>query len=225
MFYSASAVVFTLVNVITLISDIIIIALRKRSWALAKIPLVLLILALELPLACFNTHITYRSNLKYHRFVHAFFFCQIVWFLHRLVNDVIISVAFFIIAPAQTLGIDALLLTIIGSYIAFSVISHKRSRANSHHKKCCQSCSFVLCMTTNFVMICVLLFSIVMVFIVFVDNGLKSAVVLSLIPTLAVSVIGYIIKELYKSTSPESGNMNGPQLQVNRTTIQNINEQ
>ena len=63
-------------------------------------------------------------------------------------------------------------------------------------------------MAINGFMLFGLLFIITLVFIIFVDNGLKSAgmggLILSLIPPLAVTVIGYIIKEKYfKLTSSE----------------------
>ena len=144
--------------------------------------------------------------------------------MHRLVNDAIISVAFFVIAPAQTLGIDTLLLTTIGSGIAFvAIIIHKSSRFGGWNK---QLYSFVFCTALNGLMVCGLLFAITWVYIIFVDNGLKSAgmggLILSLIPPLAVTVIGYIIKEKYFnsiSSEPDNGlqevSLNGT------TTIQN----
>ena len=50
-------------------------------------------------------------------------------------------------------------------------------------------------------MICGLLFVITLLYIVFVDNGLKSAgiggLILSLIPPFIATVLGYIVKEKY----------------------------
>ena len=222
----------TCVNIIALITDMTIIAkdniILKLNFYdevvfLAKVVFVILILILELPLVCSNTHMLNQANqmnTKCQRFAHAFAFCQIIWFVHRLVNDAIISVVFFVLAPAQTLGIDTLLLTIIGSAIAFVAIIIHRGFDGCNN----QLCSFVFCTALNGLMICGLFFVITCVYIVFVDNGLKAAgmggLILSLIPPLAVSVVGYIIKEKYfKSTS----SVNELQEVNETTTIQNGN--
>ena len=233
--YQASAIVLTFVNIVALISDIALLAMDmgidvEVAVLPQKVPLVVLILILELPLACSNTHNAVlndanQPNTRCQRFTHAFALCQIIWFMHRFVNDIIISVVYFVIAPAQTLGIDTLLLTIIGSAIAFvAIIIHKWSRSDGKNK---QLYSFVFCTALNGLMICGLLFVITWAFIIFVDNGLKSAgmggLILSLIPPLTVTVIGYIVKEKYFKSSPsESEN----ELQeVNETTaIQNVDD-
>ena len=110
----------------------------------AKVPLVLFISLLELSVACSNIHIcAIQRNMRCQRFTYAFAFCQITWFVHRLVNDVIISVVFFIIAPAQTIGIGTLLLSVIGSAIAFvAIIIHKSSKTDGCNKRLY---SFVFC--------------------------------------------------------------------------------
>ena len=234
--YQASAIVLTFINIVALISDITLLIIKDIAHSvdvivlLVKVPLVVLILILELSLACSNTHNTIlndanQPNTRCQRFAHAFALCQIIWFMHRFVNDVIISVTYFVIAPAQTLGIDTLLLMIIGSAIAFvAIIIHKWSGSEGKNK---QLYSFVFCTALNGLMICGLFFVITWAFITFVDNGLKSAgmggLILSLIPPLAVTVIGYIVKEKYfKSTSSRSEN----ELQEvdGTTTIQNVDD-
>ena len=245
--YKASAIVLTLVNIIALISDISILVQDGKAQCLDGLVCIVLptktlvILILELPVACFSTNILNDANqpntrcqrFAYalalcQRFAHALALCQIVWFIHRLVNDVIISVAFFVIAPAQTLGIDALFLATIGSAIAFvAIIIHKWSRFGGCNK---WLCCFVLCAAFNGLVVSGLLFIITWVFLIFVNNGLKSSgmggLILSLIPPLAVTVIGYIVKEKYFKSSSSSESENELPQEVNgTTTIQNVNDE
>jgi hypothetical protein len=91
----------------------------------AKVTQALLIVILETPVACFNTHLlndANQMNTECQRFAHAFAFRQIIWFVHRLINDAIISVIFFVLVPAQTLGAVTLLSATIASAIAFVAI-------------------------------------------------------------------------------------------------------
>ena len=229
--YKATAIVLTFVNIITLISDISIsvknfeVIVLVWSVLFIKIPLTVLMLVLELLAAYFSTPILNDATLKRRnvwcqRFSHAFAMCQITWFVHRLVNDTLISIVFFVIAPAQTLGIDTLLLATIGSGIAFVAIIIRRGFHGCNKF----FFSFMFCTILNGITMCGLLFVITLVFIIFVDNGLKSAgmggLILSLIPPLAVTVIGYIIKEKYfNSTSSKSEAEDG--LQEVNGTIQN----
>ena len=232
--YKASATVLTCVNIIALISDLsIIIHHGIRSAAgpypdhsstiaavCIKIPLVVFILILETPVVCFNTHLlntANQPNSRCQRFSHAFALCQIIWFVHRLVNDAIISVIFFVLAPAQTLGIVTLLLATIASAITFiAVLIHN---FKGYNKK---MCTFMICVTLNGLIICGLLLAVTLLFIVLVNNGLKSAgmggLILSLVPPLAVFIIGLIINQKYfksqkepptiVTTTPESGEPN-----------------
>ena len=216
--YKASAIVLGCVNIILLTSDIAFIVSDSIHYDSvvniivvyfilpAKGTLAILMLTLETPVVCSNTHGLNQNNgmimnKKRYRFAHAFGLCQIIWFVHRLVNDAIISIIFFIIAPAQTLGVVTLLLFIIASVILFvAIIIHKDFKTI---KK-----SFLVCVAFNGIIICGLLFVITLLFIVFVDNGLKSAgiggLILSLVPPLAVFVIGFIANQKYnkfKSTN------------------------
>ena len=218
--YKASAIVLTCVNIIALISDISIIVsdilhsadpeselVPTIGWIMipAKVTLVLFILILETPVACFNTHLLHDNNrmsTRCQRSVHAFALCQIIWFVHRAINDAIISVIFFVLAPAQTLSIVTLLLTTIASAIAFVAILIYNFKACSR-----KTCIFMTCAIWNGVIVCGLLLSITLLYIVLVDNGLKSAgmggLILSLIPPLAVFTIGLIINQKYfKSQKP-----------------------
>ena len=217
--YKASATVLACVNIIALISDLYIIisdGAHKNQyghfsymsfvilWILlpGKVPLVLLILILETPVACFNTHLVNQRSTRCQRFAHAFGLCQITWFVHRLINDVIISVIFFVLAPAQTLGVITLLLATIASAIAFvSILIHNFKGCNR------KMCTHMICVTLNGLIICGLLLAITLLYIVLVDNGLKSAgmggLILSLVPPLAVFTIGLIINQKYFKSQTE----------------------
>jgi hypothetical protein len=232
--YKASAIVLTCFNIIALISDLYIVVsngiqngesnlyfikyygiqnedLRLFSILFImipiKVPLVLVILILETPVACFNTHQILlndanQMNTRCQRFSHAFAVCQIIWFVHRLINDAIISVIFFILAPAQTLGVVTLLLATIASAIAFvAVLIHNFKGCNR------KMCTHMICVTLNGLIICGLLLAITLLYIVLVDNGLKSAgmggLILSLVPPFAVFTIGLIINQKYLKSQKE----------------------
>ena len=212
--YKASATVLTCVNITALISDLYIIisdsnqSVKSDSDLIiivvsimipAKVMQVLLILILETPVACFNTKLLNNANqpnTRCQRFAHAFALCQIIWFVHRLVNDAIISVIFFVLAPAQTLGVVTLLLATIASAITFVAIL-------IHNFKGCdrKMCTHMICVILNGLIICGLLLVTSLLYIVLVDNGLKSAgmggLILSLVPPLAVFTVGLIINQKY----------------------------
>ena len=134
--YKSIAIVLTLVNMILSLSDLVFTISNNLHFGgdslmfiiFAKIPLVLMIFISETTfVCCITTRCKNQNNRmivtnKLHRITHAFALCQIIWFMHRLVNDAIISVVFFIIAPAQTLGVVTLLLFAIASAIAFVAI-------------------------------------------------------------------------------------------------------
>ena len=242
--YKASAIVLTFINIITLISDLdIVVNDGMQSNTIddgydmmdiiflillpAKAPLVVLILILETPVICFNTHLLNdgsQMNTKCQRFIHAFAFCQIIWFVHRFINDAIISVIFFVLAPAQTLGIVTLFLSIIASAITFAAVLIYDSKGNR------KKCSFIICMALNGLMISGLLLTITLLYIVFVDNGLQSAgmggLILSLVPPFAVFIIGLIINQKYfKSKEPPTSTTAAPESgEPNQTTIIQVDD-
>ena len=222
--YKASATVLTCVNIIALISDLYIVlsyGLRMVNeydpdfnvvllvilvtMIPIKVPLVLVILILETPVVCFNTKLLNNANqpnTRYQRFSHAFALCQIIWFVHRLVNDAIISVIFFVLAPAQTIGMVTLLLATIASTIAFiAILIHNFKGCNR------KMCTHVTCVTLNGLLICALLLATSLLYMILVDNGLKSAgtggLILSLVPPLAVFIIGLIINQKYFKSQKE----------------------
>ena len=212
--YKASIIVLPCVSILVFLADIVVITEYLRLdfdvdiddefegifdilflILPVKVPLVLLLLCLETPVVCFYTHrVNQTSKQRCYQIAHAFALCQIIWFVHRLVNDAIISVVFFVLAPAQTLAIITLILSTIGSTIAFvAIIIYKGCSKKLYSSICCA--------IFNGLMISGLLFVITLLYIVFVDNGLKSAGIgghiLSLIPPLLATVLGYTIKEKY----------------------------
>ena len=214
--YKASATVLTCVNVTALISDLYVVisdgngddfdfeVLHIIKWILlpVKVPLVMVVLILETLVACSNTHLANQINTECQRFAHAFALCQIMWFVHRLINDAVISVIFFVLAPAQTLGVVTLLLSTIASAIAFVAILIYNFKGCSR-----KTCTFIICVTVNGLLICGLLLAITLLYIVLVNNGLQSAgmggLVLSLVPPFAVFTIGLIINQKYFNSQKE----------------------
>ena len=174
----------------------------------AKLPLAIFIVILETSVACSNTHEFNQNNelnKRSHRIAHAFALCQIIWFVHRFVNDAIISTIFFVIAPAHTLGIISFLVFTIGGAIVFVAITiHKGIKfTNCHDHECKKTLKYIFWATLNGIIIFVLIFSttLLYMYIVLIDNGLKSGgmggLILSLIPPFAVFVFGFIVNQKY----------------------------
>ena len=116
--------------------------------------------------------------------MHALALCQILWFVHRLATGTIICAIAFIIAPAQTLG------TIIQS------LKKCAAGCARDFKKCTMSCKSA---TLPFVIACSvgLIFTVTLLFLALVENGLQSAglgeFILSLVPSTAIFVIGLCV--------------------------------
>ena len=139
--YKASAIILTCVNIIMFISDMTIVT-RDINILLLNfydyyytftlshtfLPVKVFsfaMLGIETLLIYFNTHGDNTDNVrnkKRYKIAHAFALGQIIWFGHRLVTDAIISIVFFGIAPAQTLGVVTLLLSVIASAIALVAV-------------------------------------------------------------------------------------------------------
>ena len=194
LLYKASAVVLTFVNVITLVLDIYFSIKYVVSGLSVLAYKVMLIVFIELPLVCLGTYERDQNDIKRYKLLHAFALWQIICFIHRLVIDIIISVVLIIISPAQTLGVVTLLLSIIASAIAFVAIIINRGCAS-----CRTSCKFMFCAAFNGILITGSLLTITLLFIIFVDNGLKSAgmggLILSLIPPFVIFVIGFFVNK------------------------------
>ena len=185
--------VLTFFNLAAFASDMSLSCFRAIIYTTLKFLLVFIILILETPVICYTVHKVDQTNKKCHQLAHAFAFCQLIWFIHRLVNATIVSVIYFVVSPAQTLGVVTLLFSIIASAIAFVyIIINKGCRRTS--------CKYISCAAIMGIIICGLLVVITLLYLTFVNNGLKSAGIGGLI--LIVFMIGLFIKRRYsRSTS------------------------
>ena len=222
--YKASAGVLAFFNLAALSVDLTIMTLFYQyliyhaksdfiTYLTMKLLLVILIIIVDLLVTCRST--LKHNQKKFHGIMHALALCQIVWFVHRLATDVIISVITFIIAPAQTLGTLTLLLSTVACAILF-VSSLLKKRHN-----CCSLS--VLCTILTAICTSGLIATVIILFIGLVDNGLQSArmggFILSLIPPTTIFVIGLCVNReimfnFYRnvlassSNTPSSTNMN-----------------
>ena len=191
---NASGIVLTLVNVITFISDIYFWVRYGETFMIyTNLPWKILLVIFEPSAVCCGPCMSTTCIVNRNNIVSVFALWQIICFVHRLVNDTIISVAYFIIAPAQTLGVVTLLLSVIAGAIIFVAFVIK---GYDGRKTSCELMFFTI--TIGFI-ITALLTIITLVFITFVDNGLKSAgmggLILSLIPLLVAFEVGYLVKK------------------------------
>ena len=238
LLFKASAMVLTCVNLGIFISDIILnlmftdcsifnYYLSNLNWFLifmniSKLLLVFVILILETPAICYTVYKVDVINKKCHRIAHALDFCQLIWFVHHLVNGTIISMIYFVVSPAQTLGVVTLLFSIIASAIAFVYIIIYKGCSRT-------SCKYTFCTFCNGIIICGLLIVVTLLYITFVDNGLKSAgmggLILSLVPPLIVFMIGLFIKRRYsRSTSIASSENETEDLEQGQRSNAPIND-
>ena len=203
LLYRASAVVLTFFNILTVILDFYLTAKYYSDNSMAFVAVfmvlpgkVLLAILIELPVVCVGvcTCELDRNDRRCYRVFHALAIWQIIFFVHRLIIDIVISVVFFIISPAQTLGVVTLLLYVIVSVILFVAIIINKGCAGS-----LLSFPFIICVALTGLVITGTLITITLVFIIFVDNGLKSAgtggFILSIIPSLMGGVFGYCINK------------------------------
>ena len=202
--YKASAIVLTLINLAALMSDISllltfpIITYNPYYYLLSKLILVFLIFILDITVSCFNT-CKYGHDCS--NAMHALALCQIIWFVHRLATDAIISMIEFVIAPAQTLGTVTLLLSTVVCTILFvsALLKKCQTDCNRNTCSCKRDTALPAICCTFLIAVCTLglIITITLLFIALVDNGLQSAgiggFILSLIPPTAVFVIGLCV--------------------------------
>ena len=207
--YKASASVLTFINLATFGGDLTAIFSDSQfsaesddstyekvinddfiTYLTIKLLLVFLIIVVDLLVTCRNT--LKRNQKRLYGVIHAVALCQIIWFMHRLATDAIISVIVFVIAPAQTLGAVTLLLSTIVCAILF---------VSSMLKKRCRCCSkeILPLFCTLLIAICTigLIVTVTLLFIALVSHGLHSAgiggFVLSLVPPTTIFVIGLCV--------------------------------
>ena len=221
--YKASAIVLTFVNFAASVTDVIYISTLLYDnynsfliYFLLKLILVLLIFIIDISVSCFNS-ITCKYGCECSKAMHALALCQIIWFVHRLATDAIISIIEFVIAPAQTLGMVTLLLSTVICAILFVSALLKKCQAGCNCKSCSCTESGTFFISTRcctfLIAICIvgLIITVTLLFIALVNNGLQSAgiggFILSLIPPTAVFVIGLCVSrekavKIYRNVLP-----------------------
>ena len=196
--YKASAIVSAFINLVTFGSDILLHIFfgGYLIYHIIKYLLVIFIFISVIVASCFYTH-NYGSKWK---IILALALCQFVWFVHRLATDTIISTIVFAIAPAQTLGLITLLLSMIFCAIIFVSSLLQQCPACTSRCTCTRERKTVTTMFCSFLIaLCsvALIFTVTLLFIAFIENGLQSTgvggFVLSLLPPIIVSVLGFII--------------------------------
>ena len=233
-YYQASAVVLILLNcasflfdliIIAISYDIIIISTTKKASLVFKLSSTILIPVLEFMWISFNVYRRYhtqKGNCKI--FLQSTGLCQILWFAHRLLIEVTLSLIFFIIAPAQTVGMITLLFfTILCAIIFIAQLFNMKCHCDTKTVLSVVYISITGTVTVTLVLMITLLF------ITLVDNGLQSSgmggFILSIIPPLIALIIGVYVNRntldsFFKWTKPTSSEPNSTQNDW-ATTIQN----
>ena len=139
--YKASAIVLTIINLTTSISDITLQIshyhnISVTSYLIIKVVFVALICISDLIVSCFCM---YRSKYSCGSIMHALALCQFVWFMRRLATDAIISAIAFIIAPAQTVGLITLLLSTVVCAILFVFLLLQKCTCSKYTNTICYS--------------------------------------------------------------------------------------
>ena len=201
--YVASGIVLATVNLGTFICEIVLLnqfiahPTISMYYVAVKLPLMVLAFTVEIVTISYNTY--KHQPMKCLRwFAHSFACAHILWFVHRLVTDAIISITSFIIAPAQTLGILTLILSTVACMIIFvAYVVHKGCGGRCNRRSSLPLLSAVIIGITT----CGLVFIFTLLFIAFVDNGLKSTgiggFILSLIPPLIIFIAGLFVEWNY----------------------------
>ena len=202
-FYRSSAIVLICLNCATLYGDLPFVSLNihrdntttKRAVFVFKLSAMVLMPVLEFIWITFKVYRCYNPRIgKCKIFLHSIGFCQIPWFAHRLVIEVIISVILFVIAPAQTIGIITLLMfTILSAIIFIAQLFNIKYHCDWN------TLSSFICISITGTISVVLILMIALLFITLVDNGLKSSgmggFILSIIPPIIALIIGIYVNQ------------------------------
>ena len=241
-YYQSSAIVLIIFNCFILILNfysvsILVVKITSTSMTVRvglafKLLAMVLMPMLEFLWIIFKMYCCYNPQLgKCKIFLHSIGFCQIIWFAHGLLIDAIISVIFFVIAPAQTIGIITLVLfTILSAIIFIAQLFNIKCHCNW------TTLSSLICILVIGTISVVLVAMITLLFITLVDNGLRSAgmggFILSIIPPIIALIIGvYVNRETldsfykwFQPTTSESDSTTTDNEQVDATADGNINE-
>ena len=204
--YIASGAMLAIINVVTFIGEIKFLnqlisdqnLMISTYYVAVKLPLMVLIFTVEIVTICYNTY-KHRPMKCLHWLTHSFACCHILWFIHRLATDMIMSIMSFILAPAQTLGILTLILSTVVCMIIFvAYMVHKGTVGGGCDRRTTLP---VLSVILIGITTCGLVFIFTLLFIALVDNGLKSTgiggFILSLLPPLIIFVAGLCVEWVY----------------------------
>ena len=249
--YKASAFVFGIINLVMFITDIVLYFIDdidyRAYYFIAKLFFGLLIFIVDIILSYYTivtvkTDNTESDNKCCVNFVGVLALCHILWFMHRVATDIVMFVIVFIIVPAQTLGIIALILLTIVCAILF--VSSLLNLRREEGIRSCQSLVQVIKKREIRSYKCIvhilnlgLLSMVTLLFIALVGNGLQAAglggFILSATPPTIIFVIGlYVTSDIAiewlrkvltnsttfgspNSTTPSSSNSDTPGSPIN----------
>ena len=191
-FRSTSTILFTMINTATVYLDVWYFTVSEHTSFIGwYLPGTILVFILVPATVCFQIHRNPCSWTLWERVGHWFIAVQFLWFINRLFMDVIISVFFFIIAPAQTLGIVTLLLCTIGCYLILLVNFYTAWKERL-------PCNMFKTYTIG-LLVLLSVTSVTLLYIALVDNGLQSSglggFILSLIPSVVAILIGFYVNK------------------------------
>lgn len=197
--YKASGIVLAMFNLATFTFEIILLNRFISDLSIpfyyvsVKLPLMIVVFTVEIVTVSYNTY-KHRPMKCLPWIAHTFASCHILWFVHRVVTDAIISITSFIVAPAQTLGVLTLILSTIACVTAFFAYLIHRGLSGLNRRTCLAMLGGVVVGVTT----CGLVFIFTLLFIALVDNGLKSTgiggFILSLIPPTIIFVAGLLVE-------------------------------
>ena len=197
--YTASGIVLAVFNIISFICGAILLHqfFSKPNISMYyiafKLPLMVLVFTVEMIVVSYNTY-KHRPMKCLNWIGHLFACCHILWFVHRLVTDIIISITSFIVAPAQTLGVLTLILSTVACLILFVAYVFHKGIYGYNRKTCLPLFGAIIIGITT----CGLVFIFTLLFIALVDNGLKSAgiggFILSLVPPSIIFIAGLLVE-------------------------------
>ena len=202
--YVASGAVLVIINVVTFIGEIKLLnqfisdQMISMYYVAVKLPLMVLIFTVEIIAVCYNTY-KHRPMKCLRWLIHSLACCHILWFIHRLATDMIMSIMSFIFAPAQTLGILTLILSTVVCMIIFvAYVVHKGNVSGGCDRRTTLP---VLSVILIGITTCGLVFIFTLLFIALVDNGLKSTgiggFILSLLPPSIIFVASLCVEWIY----------------------------
>lgn len=165
-----------------------------------------ILLVIEVPIVIYHTiTVTRKTTLMQAEkvlfgFLHILGCCHIIWFIHSLGTDAIIATIYFVVFPAQTVGVVTIYLsTILGTIVtlkyAFSTCEWGKLRTC---KGCCIQCLSLMCILFTGFFAVALMISVGFLYIILVHFGLSTeragGYLISFAPPVVALVVGVYIK-------------------------------